>query len=136
MSDYSVDGIVTGDFCEVSLIDAEKVLRAWESVPSEERLREQAERFKLLGDPTRLRILHALSIEELCVCDLAALLDSSPSAVSHQLRLLRTAQLVRFRKKGKMVYYTLDDTQVRFLLKDSVVCPGSNEDAPGAKDDL
>jgi DNA-binding transcriptional ArsR family regulator len=58
-----------------------------------------------------------LSAEELCVCDLATLLDSSPSAVSHQLRLLRAARLVRFRKSGKMVYYALDEPQVRILLK-------------------
>jgi DNA-binding transcriptional ArsR family regulator len=117
MIDYSDEVSRAGDVCEVSLVDAGKVLRAREKVPPEGRLQEQAEWFKLLGDPTRLRILHALSAEELCVCDLAALLDSSPSAVSHQLRLLRSARLVRFRKSGKMVYYTLDEPQVRELLR-------------------
>lgn len=121
MSDYSNDRSV--DVCEISLVDAGKVLRAREQVPPERRLREQAERFKLLGDPTRLRILHALSAEELCVCDLAALLDSTPSAVSHQLRLLRAARMVRFRKSGKMVYYTLDEPQVRTLLKVPAIAP-------------
>jgi DNA-binding transcriptional ArsR family regulator len=115
MNDYSDNN--AGDLCEITLVDARKVLRAREHVPPEERLQEQADRFKLLGDPTRLRILHALSAEELCVCDLATLLDSSPSAVSHQLRLLRAARLVRFRKSGKMVYYALADPQVRILLK-------------------
>jgi DNA-binding transcriptional ArsR family regulator len=72
-------------------------------------------------------MLHALSAEELCVCDLAALLDSSPSAVSHQLRLLRSARLVRFRKSGKMVYYTLDEPRILALLKDPDVAPDAAE---------
>jgi DNA-binding transcriptional ArsR family regulator len=127
MSDYSDDRT---DVCEISLVDARKVLRARSKVPPDALLHEQAERFKLLGDPTRLRILHALSDEELCVCDLAALLDSSPSAVSHQLRLLRAARLVRFRKSGKMVYYTLDEPQVRALLKVSAVAPRSGGSWP------
>jgi len=122
MNEYSNDR--AEDLCEITLVDARKVLRAREKAPPEERLLEQAERFKLLGDPTRLRILHALSVEELCVCDLATLLESSSSAVSHQLRLLRAARLVRFRKSGKMVYYTLDEPQVRSLLKISAVASG------------
>jgi DNA-binding transcriptional ArsR family regulator len=127
MIDYSDEVSRAGDVCEVSLVDAGKVLRAREKVPPEGRLQEQAEWFKLLGDPTRLRILHALSAEELCVCDLAALLDSSPSAVSHQLRLLRSARLVRFRKSGKMVYYTLDEPRILALLKDPDVAPDAAE---------
>jgi ArsR family transcriptional regulator len=71
-----------------------------------------AETFRALGDPTRVRILHALSGRELCVCDLAALLDMTSSAVSHQLRLLRHLRLVRPRKAGRMVYYSLDDDHV------------------------
>lgn len=104
------------ELCEVTLVDAEKVLRARAALPGEAQLVAQAGRFKLLGEPTRLRILHALAAEELCVCDLSALLDISPSAVSHQLRLLRASRLVRGRKAGKMVYYTLDHPQVRALL--------------------
>jgi DNA-binding transcriptional ArsR family regulator len=112
-----------GDLCEITLVDTAKVLRARQRVPSEGALLEQAERFKLLGEPTRLRLLHALAAEELCVCDLAALLETSPSAISHQLRLLRAARLVRFRKAGKMVYYTLDEPMVRALLKSPAVAP-------------
>ncbi|BCS87689.1 ArsR/SmtB family transcription factor [Pseudodesulfovibrio sediminis] len=75
-----------------------------------------AELFKALGDYTRVRILYALSIGELCVCALADVLEMSQSAISHQLRLLRAAKLVRYRKEGKNVYYALDDDHVRNLV--------------------
>ena len=71
-----------------------------------------AETFKILSDGTRIKILQALSQEELCVCDLAEVVEMSQSSVSHQLRLLRTARLVKFRKAGKMVYYSLDDEHI------------------------
>jgi len=75
-----------------------------------------AETFKVLGDPTRIKIAFALSREELCVCDLASLLGVSPSAVSHSLRALRQLRLVRFRREGKIAYYSLDDDHLRQLL--------------------
>jgi ArsR family transcriptional regulator len=76
-----------------------------------------AETFALLGDPTRARILHALSIEELCVGDLAALLGLSASNASHQLRLLRTHRLVGVRRAGKRSYYRLEDAHIRQLVR-------------------
>lgn len=76
-----------------------------------------AELFKALGDYTRVRILHALSVSELCVCALAEVLEMSQSAISHQLRLLRAARLVRYRKEGKNVFYALDDKHVETLLQ-------------------
>lgn len=78
-----------------------------------------AEVFKLLGDPTRVRLLDALSHGERCVCDLATLVELSESAVSHQLRLLRTARLVRVRRTGRMAFYSLDDHHVIGLLQDT-----------------
>src|SRR5262245_46972188 len=75
-----------------------------------------AETFSLLGDPTRTRILHALSVDELCVTDLAALLAVSQSALSHQLRLLRDRRLVAVRREGKRTYYRLDDEHIRTLV--------------------
>ncbi|TFG85422.1 MAG: transcriptional regulator [Spirochaetales bacterium] len=73
--------------------------------------------FKVLGDPTRLRILNALAFgDELCVCDLSAALDMTQSAMSHQLAVLRRARLVKPRKDGKVVFYSLDDEHVRYLL--------------------
>jgi DNA-binding transcriptional ArsR family regulator len=74
-----------------------------------------AETFRALGDPTRVRILDALSRAELCVCDIATLLSLSESAVSHQLRLLRSLRLVRSRRAGRMVFYALDDEHITRL---------------------
>jgi len=78
-----------------------------------------AEIFKLLSDPTRVRILDALSHGERCVCDLASLVGISESAMSHQLRLLRTARLVRARRDGRQAFYSLDDHHVIGLLRDA-----------------
>ena len=78
-----------------------------------------ADVFKLLGDPTRVRLLDAMSHGERCVCDLASLVGTSESAMSHQLRLLRSARLVRVRRVGRMAYYSLDDHHVIGLLHDA-----------------
>jgi DNA-binding transcriptional ArsR family regulator len=78
-----------------------------------------AEVFKLLGDPTRVRLVDALSHGERCVCDLASLVGMSESAVSHQLRLLRGARLVRVRRAGRLAFYSLDDHHVVGLLHDT-----------------
>ena len=108
------------DVCEVSYVNEERIARVKEKMRSSRALCDLAETFKVLGDPTRVRILHALSWEELCVCDIASLLGSSQSAISHQLRLLRASKLVKYRKEGKMVYYTLDDDHVRSLLAEGL----------------
>lgn len=80
-----------------------------------------AETFKTLGDPTRIKIIHALSQTELCVCDLAELLDMSQSATSHQLRVLRTNRLVKYRKEGRTVYYSLDDDHILLLFNQGLI---------------
>ena len=77
-----------------------------------------ADTFRMLGDPTRLRVAFALSREELCVCDLATTLDVSQSVVSHSLRALRHMRLVRYRKVGKIAYYALDDDYIGSLLSE------------------
>ena len=79
-----------------------------------------AETFKVLGDPTRVGILLALGEEELCVCDLAELFAVTPSAVSHQLRLLRAHRLVKLRREGKLAFYSLDDDHVRALFAEGL----------------
>jgi len=79
-----------------------------------------AETFRVLGDATRVRIVHALSLSELCTCDLAALLGTSEPTVSHHLRTLRQMHLVRFRREGRLVYYALDDEHIRRLFDDSL----------------
>ena len=80
-------------------------------------VRDVAETFRILGDPTRVRILDALAGGELCVCDIASLAEISESAVSHQLRLLRGMRLVRPRRAGRLVYYALDDQHIIELLR-------------------
>ncbi|MBE6022077.1 MAG: helix-turn-helix transcriptional regulator [Cellulosilyticum sp.] len=75
-----------------------------------------AELFKIFGDATRIRILHALKCSEMCVCDLAACLGMTHSAISHQLRVLKAYNLVKARKQGKVVYYTLSDSHITALL--------------------
>jgi ArsR family transcriptional regulator len=99
--------------CEDLYIHQDQVEIARRGLVSETQVNPLAEFFKALGDPTRLRIISALSATELCVYDLAALLEMSPSAVSHQLRLLRALGLVKYRKAGKHVYYQLDDEHVQ-----------------------
>jgi len=76
-----------------------------------------AEAFKVLSDPTRVKILFALSKAELCVCDLSALLGMNESAVSHHLRLLRALKLVTYRREGRMAYYSLDDEHIEKLFQ-------------------
>ena len=85
-------------------------------MPDEEALYDLAELFKVFGDSTRIRILYALFESELCVCDIAALLNMTQSAISHQLRVLKQARLVRFRREGKAVYYFLADEHVRTII--------------------
>lgn len=104
------------DICQISVINQAHVDQAMLKMPQEPFLAEAAEVFSMLGDMSRLRILHALSTTELCVCDLASILESSSSAVSHQLRLLRAKGMVRFRKAGKIAYYSLADDQVQQLI--------------------
>jgi DNA-binding transcriptional ArsR family regulator len=107
----------TAPVCGETYIDEEKVKRALKLVPSTNVLTNLAESFKILGDTTRLKILIALSEEELCVCDLSALIKVSVSAISHQLRLLRNLRFVKFRKEGKMVYYSLSDDHIKTLIE-------------------
>jgi DNA-binding transcriptional ArsR family regulator len=100
------------DKCEINCIHQDSVERAKEHSLHEQTAYRVAETFKALSDPTRIKIVNALSKEELCVCDLAAVLEMGQSAVSHQLRHLRNLRLVKFRKEGKVTYYSLDDTHI------------------------
>lgn len=104
------------DACEAPCLHHERIDKVLQAPLNDRAVDGLAEIFSLLGERTRVRILHALSLGELCVCDLAQALSLTPSAVSHQLRLLRTAKLVRARKEGKNVFYALDDEHVHMLL--------------------
>jgi ArsR family transcriptional regulator, lead/cadmium/zinc/bismuth-responsive transcriptional repressor len=104
------------DACDVIQIDLTRVRRLRAALVDAGTVTALTDIFRALGDPTRVRILDALSHGELCVCDLAAVLALSQSAVSHQLRLLRSHRLVRARRSGRMVFYALDDRHVTDLL--------------------
>lgn len=115
----SSSGVIS-DACEIEFVDERKVKRVARAMKADRAFTALAEIFKVLGDPTRIRIAFALSHEELCVCDLANLLGASQSAVSHSLRALRQMRLVRFRKEGKIAYYALDDEHVALLLEQGI----------------
>ncbi len=102
--------------CDCAVIHEDIVQSVRSQLPADEDLFDLAEFFKVFGDTTRIKILTALSAAELCVCDLAVLLNMTQSAVSHQLRLLKQARLVKYRKSGKIVYYSLDDAHVNTIL--------------------
>ena len=105
------------DVCEIYYVNEDHVRSARRALSPEREILSLAETFKTLGDPTRVKVLQALSVEELCVCDLAKLLGISESAISHQLRVLRNKKLVRYRKEGKMTFYSLDDEHIDVLMK-------------------
>jgi DNA-binding transcriptional ArsR family regulator len=106
-----------GETCRRQQVHPESLALVRSSNFSEETAQGLAELFRILGESTRVKILHALSCTELCVCDLSELLNMSHSAVSHQLRLLRANNLVRFRRSGKNIFYSLDDEHVEGLLR-------------------
>jgi len=86
-----------------------------QKMPQEEKLYDLAELFKVFGDTTRVKIISALFEAEMCVCDIAELLSMTQSAISHQLRVLRQARLVKHRKEGKVVFYSLDDEHIKSI---------------------
>jgi ArsR family transcriptional regulator len=99
--------------CDCDVIHNEVVNMVREKMPREEMLYDLAELFKVFGDSTRIKILWALDEEEMCVCDIAFLLNMTQSAISHQLRVLKQADLVKSRREGKIVFYSLKDEHVR-----------------------
>ena len=102
--------------CEETQIHPDAVERVRGLLPQDEVLYDLAELFKIFGDSTRVKILYALLESELCVCDIAKLMEVSQSAVSHQLRVLKGSKLVKFRREGKTVYYSLADQHVMSIL--------------------
>ena len=105
------------ELCECEEIHADAINCQREAMPGEETLYELSDFFKILGDSTRISILFAIDGEPMCVCDIAALLGMTKSAVSHQLKILRQNALVTYRKAGKNVYYTLADEHVRDIIE-------------------
>ncbi|KEO82110.1 ArsR family transcriptional regulator [Tumebacillus flagellatus] len=106
----------TAESC-CNVVHVETVALVREASLPEQEVTELAAVFAVLGDPTRIRILRALSVSEMCVCDLAAALQMTQSAVSHQLRLLRNLRIIKRRKSGRMNYYSLDDDHILNLFE-------------------
>jgi ArsR family transcriptional regulator len=103
--------------CDCDVIHVNLVKRVRRRMPKEEDFYDLADLYKMFSDSTRVRILWALSREEMCVCDIAVLLDMSKSAISHQLKSLRLANLVKYSKQGKVVYYSLADRHVKDIFE-------------------
>lgn len=103
--------------CDVHVVHEDAVHEALRDQPDFESLTYLSDTFQVLANPTRLQIVRALAGRELCVCDLAAVVDSSQSAVSHHLRQLRQMRIVRYRKQGRMAYYRLDDEHITALVQ-------------------
>lgn len=106
--------------CEVLCVNEEKVNAVKKIMKSDATIVKLSEAFKVLGDPTRTKIIFALSQEELCVCDITALLNISQSATSHQLRVLRNMDIVKCRKEGRIAYYSLDDDHIKNLFDEGL----------------
>ena len=99
--------------CSCNIIHKDVVEEVKDKLPQEEILYDLAELFKVFGDSTRIKIICSLFESEMCVCDLSASLNISQSAISHQLRVLKSARLVKFRRAGKVIYYSLDDEHIK-----------------------
>ena len=103
--------------CEEEISNAEIVEKVRKSLLSYDEIFDLAELFKVFGDSTRMKIINALMYGELCVCDIAEITNSTPSAISHQLRVLKQAKLVKYRKEGKSVIYSLDDEHFKEIFE-------------------
>lgn len=108
------------EICEVTWIDKQKISVVKKMMKSEDIINRLSETFKILGDATRIRIIFALFVKELCVCEISEILGKTKSAVSHQLRILRNTRLVKYRKEGKMVYYSLDDKHINNIFAEGL----------------
>ena len=106
--------------CEVKAIHQEVVDKVQTDLPDDEVLYDLAELFKVFGDSTRIKILYSLFQAEMCVCDIGIILGISQSAVSHQLRVLKQARLVKYRREGKVVYYSLDDDHIKRIFNEGL----------------
>ncbi len=107
--------------CDSHVIHEDVVNQVRKKMPQEEVLYDLAELFKVFGDSTRIKILWALDEAEMCVCDIAALLNMTQSAISHQLRVLKQAKLVKNRREGKIIYYSLDDEHVQAIFEQGLI---------------
>ena len=115
MAEYSHD-CGANEACEYIHVHPERIEKVREKMPPEETLYDLAELYKVFGDSTRIKILYVLFEEEVCVCDLAQCLNMTVSAISHQLRVLKQSRLVKSRREGNTVFYSLADDHVRTII--------------------
>jgi len=104
------------DICSIKCINEKKVKETIKTIPRQEDIGQMADIFKALSDPSRLKIVLALLTQEHCVCDIAVICNQTESAISHQLRILRTLKIVKNRREGKIIYYSIDDDHVISLI--------------------
>ena len=107
-------------YCDCDVIHADVVNEVKKRMPQDNDLYDLSDFFKVLGDSTRVRIIWALDENEMCVCDIAVLLNMTKSAISHQLKSLKQADLVKFRREGKVVYYSLKDDHVKDIFEKGI----------------
>ena len=108
------------DICGEKCINEKMVRKTAKTIPQKEVIEQMVDIFKALGDPTRLKIVLALLNQEHCVCDIAVICNQTDSAISHQLRILRTMKIVKNRRQGKIIYYSIDDDHVISLINMSL----------------
>lgn len=109
------------ELCEIQCIHEEDVKEVKEKMIDDKIILDMADFFKVFGDATRVRIMYSLFEKEMCVCDIAAVLEMNQSAISHQLRILKANRLVKFRRKGKVIYYSLDDDHVKEIFDKGLI---------------
>ncbi|MDU4334774.1 MAG: metalloregulator ArsR/SmtB family transcription factor [Finegoldia magna] len=112
---------INDEKCEVTLIHEDNVKKAINELPNDELIADLSDMFKIFGDQTRVKILMALESGELCVCDIAAVMNMSQSAISHQLRVLKQSNIVKTRRQGKVVYYSISDDHVKEIFDIAIV---------------
>ena len=109
------------EVCKTLVIHKSLVKKAKKTMPPDDLIRDIGDFFKVLGEPTRIKIINALFNSEMCVCDLAAVLNMNQPAISHQLKILKQTDLVRYRKDGKIVYYSLSDKHIRQIYEQGLL---------------
>ena len=117
MSEEKATKMIAAGCCEEIKIHEDLMKKVTDTLPDEEDLYDLAELFKIFGDSTRIRILFVLFEAEVCVCDMAAILGMTQSAISHQLRILKANRLVKTRRDGKQIFYSLDDEHIRSIIE-------------------
>ena len=105
------------EFCNITIIHEDILKKVRKKLSDEANFHKMSEMFKVMNDPTRLRIINALMISEMCVCDITALLGMTQPSISHHLKVMRQSELVKYRRDGKIIYYSLDDEHIGLLFR-------------------